>query len=189
MRYNMCRLATGMMLSAAVFSSCTCHKQVAAPPESSFEAPSGFHASGAKLTPLPHVVAAPVTPVVTPAQVAQAKPTPTAPAAVPADFPSDVPIFKDAALAQIQDLANNGHNVIFTTPSAMPAVTGFYQDSMAKAGFKVTQQFQRPDHAFFTFQKGDLIANVTVAPDANDPNKRIIAIMYEHQQPLEFDEF
>jgi hypothetical protein len=53
----------------------------------------------------------------------------------------------------------------------------------------VTQQFQRPDHAFFTFQKGDLIANLTVAPDVNDSTKQVIAIMYEHQQPLEFDEF
>jgi hypothetical protein len=129
-------VATGMLLSAAVFSSCTCHKEVTPPPASSFEAPSGFHASGAKLTPLPQVAAQPVTPVVTPpAQVAQAHPTPTAPSAIPADFPPDVPIFKDASLAQIQDLANNAHNVIFTTPSSLPSVASFYQERMSKAGW------------------------------------------------------
>jgi hypothetical protein len=184
-------VGTGMLLSAAVFSSCTCQKQVSTPPPSTFEAPSGFHVSGPKITPLAHVVAQPATPVPTAAQMAQGGPTPTAaaPVAVPADFPADVPIFKDAALAQVQDLANNAHNVIFTTPAPLPDVAGFYQERMGKAGWKVTQQFQRSDHAFFTFQKGNMIANLTVAPDVNDPSKQIIAIMYEQEKPLDFDEF
>ena len=34
-----------------------------------------------------------------------------------------------------------------------------------------------------------MIANVTVAEDARKPGQQVIAIMYEEQKPLDFDEF
>src|SRR5216684_1340834 len=110
-------VGTGLLLSAALFSSCTCHKELApisqAPP--AFEGHSGWSAS-ASATPQAHAQAPTATPAAKqpPEQVAAAS-TPTVPAAIPDDFPKDVPIYKGAAVTQVQGLANNAHNVIFTT--------------------------------------------------------------------------
>ena len=183
----------GLLLGATMFTSCTCHRQVSEPPTGFREPPSGFHASGAKITPPMRVQAPTVTPATKaggfPPQFAEAGPSPTPPSQVPADFPKDVPIFKDAALTRVQDLANNAHNVIFSTSAPVTDVSGFYQDKMTRAGWKVTEQFERGNHAFMKFEKGDMVANLTVAEDVQNPGKQIIAIMYEQQQPLPFDEF
>ena len=180
-------VASAVLLSAALFTSCTCQKEVSPPPSSSFQAPpSGFHASG-KIT--PHgIPIAKSTPAVkeTPAQVAGVEP---APKEMPPDFPTDVPVYKDASLSEVQDLANSAHNVIFKTADPIPEVYRFYQDQMQRNGWQVTQQLQRDTHAFISFKKGDMIANLTVAPDAHNPGKQVIAIMYEQQKPLDFEEF
>lgn len=180
----------GILLSAVLFSSCTCHKQLEAP--STFEEPpSGFHAAQPKVT--PHVQAQapiPTRPLpVTPQQLVQAGPSPTPPAGVPDDFPKDLPIYKDATVAAVQDLANNAHNVVFSTAAPVADVYRFYQDKMLHGGWKVTQQFERPNHSFATFEKGNMKANLTITEDVTNPGKQVIAIMYEEQKPLDFDEF
>ena len=180
-------VAGGVLLSAALFMSCTCHKDVNPPPSSTFEAPpSGFHASGVKITPraLEVVKATPV-PLPTEPQVVEAKPTPN----MPSDFPADVPLYKDASLTEVQDLANSAHNVVFRTADTIPNVYRFYQDQMVKNGWQMTQQVQRSTHAFISFKKGAMIANLTVAEDVQNPGKQVIAIMYEEEKPLDFDEF
>ncbi len=175
-----------ILVSAMSFSSCTCHKQVTEAPK--FEAPSGFHA--AKPSPYARAAAPTATPPAkaAPAEVAAAS-TPTAPAKIPDDFPKDVPVFKDAALTGVQDLANNAHNVIFSSAAPIGDISSFYQEQLTRAGWKVAQQFARSNHAFTSFQKGNLIANVTIAEDVHHPGQQVIAIMYEEQKPLEFDEF
>ncbi len=177
----------GVLLGAMVFSSCTCHDQVSQAPTFQ-EPPSGFH-SGAKVTPQARAQG----PVTTPArpfgpQVA-AGPSPTPPADIPADFPKDVPIYKDASLNRVQNLANNAHNVIFSTQAPISDVSNFYQSQMTGSGWKISEQFSRDNHAFFKFEKGDMVANLTIAEDVQNPGKKIIAIMYEQQQALPFDEF
>jgi len=174
----------GVLVSAAAFTSCTCHKEVSAPPTLQ-EPPSGFHAAQAtQAKPTRQMRAMASTPS------APAEGTPREqPAGVPADFPKDVPIYKDATVSQVQDLANNAHNVIFSSSAPIADVFSFYQGSMTKDGWKVTQQFQRSDHAFATFQKGDMVTNLTVAPDIHNPGKQLIVIMYEEQKPLEFEDF
>jgi hypothetical protein len=175
-----------ILLSAVLFSSCTCHKQVTETPK--FAAPSGFPA--AKRSPFARAAVPTATPPANapPAEVAAAA-TPTLPAEIPQDFPKDVPVFKDAALAGVQDLANNAHNVIFTSTASVADISSFYQDKLTGAGWKIAQQFARSNHAFTSFQKGNLIANVTVAEDVHHPGQQVIAIMYEEQKPLDFDEF
>ena len=183
---NVSLVASGILLSAALFTSCTCHKEVSPPPSSTFEAPpSGFHASGLQITPRVMEVAK-ATPAAapTPQQAAEAKPT----AVMPPDFPPDVPLYKDAALSDVQDLANSAHNVIFRTGDSIPNIFGFYDAQMRKNGWQVTQQVQRSTHAFISFKKGDMIANLTIAEDSQNPGKQVIAIMYEQQKPLDFEE-
>lgn len=183
-------VASGVLLGATMFSSCTCHKEVSLPPTLEEAArPGGFHASGPKITPQTKAEAPTVPPVPTRARFGESGPTPTPPADVPANFPKDVPIFKDAELSRVQDLANDAHNVIFNTAAPVGDVFSFYQNKMTSAGWKVSEQFQRPGHAFLKFEKGNQVANVTIAEDVSNPGKKVIAIMYEEQQPLPFDEF
>lgn len=187
-------VATGFIAAATVFSSCTCHQEVSQPPTlQEAERPTGFHASGPKFTPqVQEQVAAPTPTGKAPgfmAQFAPGAPTPTPPSDVPANWPKEVPIFKDAALAQIQNLANDAHNVIFTTSAPVSEVSSFYRDKMKAEGWKVSEEFERPKHAFMKFEKGDMVANVTVVEDVSHPGKQAIAIMYERVQPLPFNEF
>ena len=185
-------VATGVVLTATVFSSCTCHQQVSqAPSVEEATRPSGFHASGPKITPQVQVQAPVATPTGKPSGVLSQSggPTPTPPADVPANWPQEVPIFKDAALSQVQNLANDAHNVVFSTAAPVKEVSSFYRDKMKTAGWKVSEEFERPNHAFMKFEKGDMVANVTVVEDVSQPGKQIIAIMYEKVQPLPFDEF
>ncbi len=184
-------VASGIVLSATLFTSCTCHKEISPPPESTtFQAPkSGFHAAAPKLTPQARLDTAQEKPSPQPSPAAVAEVQPTPPADVPPDFPQDMPIFKDAKLAQVQDLANDAHNVIFRTEASITDVYSFYEDRMRKNGWQVTQQVQRSTHAFISFKKGDMIANLTITEDVQNPGKHVIAIMYEQQKPLEFEEF
>jgi hypothetical protein len=178
---------TPVLVCGALFASCTCHQDVEPPPPMQ-EPHSGFHAAlPTRPKPTPQVRVQARTP--TQPAVAAAAGTPGPVAAVPEDFPKDVPIYKDATVTQVQKLANNAHNVIFSSAAPLTDVFNFYQDSMGKGGWKVTQQFQRPNHAFMSFQKGNMIANLTVAEDVHHPGQQVIAIMYEEQQPLDFDEF
>ena len=175
-----------VLLSAVMFNSCTCEKAVAPPPTTTLkDVPSGFRAAESNKTPQQQV-AAPTVPPATPQEVAAA-PTPTLPADVPKDFP--VPVFEGAAVAQVQGLANNAHNVIFKTNAATNDIYNFYQDKLTHSGWKVTQQFQRAGHAFISFKKGDMVANVQIIEDPKSPGQQILAVMYEQEKPLDFDEF
>jgi hypothetical protein len=173
---------TAMVLSAVLFASCTCHKDVGAPP-SEGEQP-GFHVAQPRPTPPARAAGQSV-----PGQMAKQDTTPAAAPSVPDDFPKDVPIYKDAAVSQVQNLANNAHNVIFSSTGSVDDAYNFYQDKLTQAGWKVEEQFSRGGQAFLKFRKGKMIANVTVAEDSKTPGKQVIAIMYEEEKPLEFEEF
>ena len=178
-------VATGIILSAALFTSCTCEK--ALPPVPT-ESSNAFEARPGAFQKTPQKQAAAPTAITTPVKLAAA-PTPTVAAALPPDFPSEVPVFNGAALSQVQELPNSAHNVIFNTAAAVTDVSRFYHEQLSKAGWKATQQFERTNHAFMTYEKGTMRANVTIAEDANNPGQQVIAIMYEEVKPLEFDEF
>jgi len=179
-------IVPAVLLSAVILRSCICGKETP-PPPAALNAPNpGFKAMSAT-TPAPRVQA----PTATAQAVAQ-EPTataalPTPAAEIPKDFP--VPVYEGASVAKVQGLANNAQNVIFRSTAETNDLYNFYQDKLGKDGWKVTQQFQRTGHAFATFQKGDLVANITVTEDPKNPGQRLLVVMYEHQKPLPFDDF
>jgi hypothetical protein len=131
---------------------------------------------------------------VTPAEKPEPEPEPEEEVAaeappLPDDFPKDIPLVEDAEIAQVQDLANDAHNVIFVTAKPVAEIATFYRQKMEDSGWKVTQDSVRGNHAFVGFKRGDMIANLQVAEDPRYPGKRLIAIMYEEEKPLPFDEF
>lgn len=172
-----------LCVSMAV-SSCRCERSK---PPALEEAPkiSDFPA------PKPPALAEGVRPTPAERSEAQEKPQDTAeaPPELPDDFPEDIPLVADAEVAQVQPLANNAHNVIFVTAKPVPEITNFYRRKLESSGWKVTQDFERGNHAFVSFQRGKMIANLQVAEDPRYPGKRLIAIMYEEQQELPFEEF
>lgn len=176
-------LVAGVCVAMSM-SSCTCERALPPAPQPPSELPQRG-AVAFTVSPSPHVAKATATPQ---ARVAGATPSPPA-VSLPEDFPADVPIYAGARLEQVHDLPNNAHNVIFRAPGSVEEINQFYHEKLAAAGWSVTQQFARPNHAFMTYKKGNLIANVTIAEDASDPNQRVIAIMYEEEQPLPFEEF
>ncbi|GBD25029.1 hypothetical protein HRbin30_00343 [bacterium HR30] len=175
-------LGLGVAMS---MSSCTCERALPPAPEPT---PAAFSERAASVsTPSPSPQLAKATPTPKTDQGAES-PTPAA-VSLPEDFPPDVPIYAGAQLEQVHDLPNNAHNVIFRAPGTVEEINRFYHEKLAAAGWNVTQQFARPNHAFMTYKKGNLIANVTIAEDSRNPNQRVIAIMYEEEQPLPFEEF
>jgi hypothetical protein len=171
------------LLMGMTMSSCTCQKAVAPPPTTDPQAFKERDGGLPKKSPEKQAAAATPTPQVQ-QQVAEQPP-----AELPDDFPSDVPVYAGAKVEQVQDLPNNAHNVIFRTSGPVNEVTRFYHEQLSKKGFNVTQQFERPNHAFMTYRKGSLLANITIAEDSRSPGQQVIAIMYEEEQPLPFDEF
>jgi len=172
------------LFSVMVFSSCECKKDSAPIEESVFpERKVGFHVEKVIPSPMARI---------DPAERDAAEPAEAEEHDVPGlpdDFPAEVPLFEGAQLSQVQGLANNAHNVVFSTEAPVEQVHRFYHDEMTAKGWQVTQQFERGEHAFTTFKKGDVLMNLTVAEDASNPGKKVIAIMYEEVQPLPFDEF
>jgi len=68
----------------------------------------------------------------------------------------------------VQDLPNDAHNVIFTTDKPVSNITGFYRKQLEDAGWKLTQNAERGNHAFVSFKRGNMIANIQVAEDASE---------------------
>ncbi len=185
MRFLVSALALVLFLAMA-FSSCTCLDR-ADPPIAIEDSDSGSRSQASSPAVTPSRPAATAT-VVALTATPDARPTLTPPDRLPTDFPSEVPVIPGSTLAQVQDLANNARNVLFTSDKPVPELVQTYQDTMTKAGWRITQQFTRDQHAFATYEKDKMLVNVTVVTDFESPGQQIIAVMYEEQKPLEFDE-
>lgn len=107
---------------------------------------------------------------------------------IPADFPADVPVFKDAEVFGVQNLAAGAKNVLFHTDGDVPEVFNFYKSSMSGEGWDVKQEYEQGNQSFLSFEKDNMITNMTVARDPQT-GKQVIAVMYYKQQPLDFEEF
>jgi hypothetical protein len=133
----------------------------------------------------PAVATAPTTPTKAPPTAPQAAERPP----LPDDFPGDIPTFEGATVERVQPLANDAKNVIFVSDKGVAEITTFYRKKLENTGWKMTQDSERPNHAFIAFKKGEMIANIQVVEDSRYPGKRLIAIMYEKEAPVPFDEF
>ena len=83
----------------------------------------------------------------------------------------------------------NAHNVVFRTSAPVREVSEFYEKELKEAGWNVTQEFKRSTRAFATYEKGSLLAHVTVGEDPENPGQQVIAIMYQEKPKLDFEEF
>lgn len=135
----------------------------------------------------PAVATAKVTP--TPVARSGAEEAAVEPPPLPEDFPAEIPVFEGATVERVQPLAKDAKNVIFVSDKGVPEITSFYRKKLESSGWKMTQDSERANHAFVAFKKGNMIANIQVVEDSRYPGKRLIAIMYETEEKLPFDEF
>ncbi len=182
-------LAVVLLLGTMVFSSCECNRTDPPIAEESPAFPD--RASGFGVATKAKATATPRTPEVAPTDTPAADASPTEPidARIPDDFPAEVQVYEGAELTLVQPTAGNGHNIVFRTDDDVETVNRFYRDDLQTKGWKVTQEFERGEHAFSTYRKGNTMINVTIASDADNPGKQVIAIMYYDEEPLPFDEF
>ena len=107
---------------------------------------------------------------------------------LPDNFPSDVPVFKDAEPVAVQNVAHNGHTVLFHVDAEPKEVFSFYKEKMGKVGWNSEQEYTTKSQSFLSFKKGNTITNVTIAKDAKT-GKQVIAVMYYDEPDLPFPEF
>jgi hypothetical protein len=174
-------------LGCLPFASCTCQRDLPEPPSKSAERASGFGAALPTARRPPERVASRMTPVKPTLPAAAATPTPGV-AEIPADFPADVPIFHDAQVFAVQQLAQNAHNVLFHADAETPEIFDYYHETMKSKGWDIAQEYRSKAQSFLSFRKGQTITNMTVTTDPRT-GKRIIAIMYYEEQKLPFPEF
>jgi hypothetical protein len=108
--------------------------------------------------------------------------------ALPDNFPTDVPIFKDAEPVAVQKVAHDGHTVLFHVDAEAKEVFSFYKEKMNKVGWNTEQEYTNKGQSFLSFKKGSTITNVTIAKDAKT-GKQVIAVMYYDEPELPFPEF
>ncbi len=177
-----------VMLGGMLLGSCTCHRTLPEAPTQPERRSGGFGAAlPTKAQVAKPAVAPRLTPVVPTSSPVGETPTPGA-VSLPADFPQDVPVFKDAEAFAVQQLAGDAHNVLFHVDADAPEIFNYYRDNMRTEGWNVTQEYQHNNQSFLSFRKGDTITNMTVSKDPRT-GKQIIAIMYYEEKPLPFPEF
>lgn len=168
-----------LLVLAFTLSSCTCGMEEPPPPAPILptRAP-GFHvtAAAAKAT---------ATAVPEPTEAPAAPPSPTSSVALPKDFPSDISVMEGSSLAGVQQLGGGASNVLFNSDAPAAEIFEYYKDDLKEKGHEVTQQYQTREQSFLSFKHGDRVTNVVIAKDPNDPEKRVVAIMYYVEEPAE----
>lgn len=184
-----------VLTAALAFSSCTCQSDLPEPPQRTSRLDEGRAWSGLP-TPLrdrpgdrrDRIARDIPTRVLERTALPTRNQTPQEEAEIPEDFPTDVPVFENAEVFNVQNLAAGAKNVLFRTEGEVGEVFSFYKDSMSGEGWDVKQEYEQSNQSFLSFEKDGMITNMTVARDPQT-GKQVIAIMYYKQQPLPFEEF
>jgi hypothetical protein len=177
-----------LLFIGSFISSCTCHKeveQVAKLPNA--QRPAGFHISAPTV----------VLPTAQGLRLGQPTPPQIFPtitpgggvAGMPADFPSDVPLMKDAQVEMVHEMPQNARNVLVRTSEDQKQLYEFYQKDLKDKGWVLEQYYEAKQQAFLGFRKGKTVLNMVFSSDPKDPSKRLVSFIYQEEQPLPFKEF
>lgn len=148
----------------------------------------GFQSSEEKHAPPPPATAPQAMPPTQPLFEPTAAP-PSGLAGLPTNFPSDVTLMEDAEVAMVQDLAGDARNVLVRTDEQQEKLYDFYDSDLRAKGWTLEQHYRAKEQSFLGFRKGKTIINVLITKDPKDPDRRIVGIMYQEDQPPEFGDF
>lgn len=91
----------------------------------------------------------------------------------------------DARIAAVQKLAGQAHNVIFTAVTPPPEIFRYYREDLKSKGYQLTQEYQAKEQSFLSFKKGQLVVNIVITRDPNDPDRSAVAVMYQVEEEVE----
>lgn len=181
-------LATLAFGSCGSCTSCGCRKEEASQAPRLFPSPQSGFALGTPRPGVPEVkrqsVEVPTIEATEPSQL----PSPVSEVPLPEDFPQDVPLFEGSQPFAVQSLAGNAKNVLFHVDAERSQVFQHYREQMQRQGWKLTQEYDARYQSFLAFKKDDMIAQMTISTDPRT-EKRVVAIMYQKEEPLPFEEF
>lgn len=86
-------------------------------------------------------------------------------AAIPDDFPSDVPLFPGFKPDMVQSLPGGTVAVAGSVPAAIPSVKSYYDQAALREGWTVTGSIGEEHVASLTYTKGERMLQVTATPD------------------------
>lgn len=100
--------------------------------------------------------------------------------ALPADFPKDVPLLKEAVVKAVMGTSDRG-NLVVMLSAAKPfaEVAAFYQQSLKEQGWSTESSMNTGEGAMSTHKKAGRDLMLTVAKDGKDTN---IQITLPHRQ-------
>ena len=168
-------------------TSCSCGKTVSEAPRLFPTPQSGFALRTPARTPKEVRRDLPQAPTLQ-ATAAPVSATPPQAVGLPEDFPGDLPLFEGSEAFAVQKLAGDAKNVLFHVDAEASVVFQHYRDKMQGEGWKLTQEYDTPHQSFLSFKKGKQLAQMTISTDPRT-SKRVVAIMYQEEQELPFDEF
>lgn len=94
-------------------------------------------------------------------QVMERTPASNGGQALPASWPSDIPVYPDAIIDAVNESnsASDGSKylVLFTTPASVSDVSTFYIESLTKLGWNKDSDLQTSEGSLMGFSKGDML--------------------------------
>lgn len=94
--------------------------------------------------------------------------------ALPADFPKDVPVMKDAVVKAVMGAGEQGNLIVMLSASAPFAdVVSYYQQSLKAQGWTTESSTNTGEGAMSTHKKAGRDLMLTVAKDGKDTNIQI----------------
>lgn len=91
--------------------------------------------------------------------------------ALPADFPKDVPVMKDAVVKAVMGTSEQGNLVVIMSAAAPVAeVVSYYQQSLKAQGWNTESSMNMGEGAMLTLKKEGRSLMLTVSKDGKDTN-------------------
>ena len=94
--------------------------------------------------------------------------------ALPADFPKDVPLMKDAVVNAVMGSTEQGSLMVFTHSDApLPDVVAFYQENLKSQGWKTGSMTNTGEGSIMTVKKDGRDMLLTLAKDGKGTSVQV----------------
>lgn len=107
---------------------------------------------------------------------------------LPADFPSQVPVYSGATVSSSFSSGNESEGVwtvTFTSTDPVDTVNAFFKDALAKNGWETTYSYSLDESFGYTAKQADLSVTVTVSAGDNNETSIFISASRESAEAAE----
>jgi len=106
---------------------------------------------------------------------------PKLPAGLPKKWDKKIPIPPGAVVAVVNPPSGIVQTVEFSAPGEFDGLVNFYNSELTKAGFQLGPHVEVPTRKAYNlnFSKASVQDSVSIFPDAKDPSKFTVRVLYE----------